>query len=75
MALNPKLSVYTVALNPRKKNIFPTFRDLFKKKFFEDSDADDCILLNDFLQCFMNSLGTTNFRQDTKNKKDRKSVV
>mgnify|MGYP003443288048 CR=1 FL=1 len=36
MALNPKLNVYVVTLNPKEKDTNPTYRDLFKAKYMVD---------------------------------------
>lgn len=71
MALNPKLNIYVVTLNPKDKGYHPTFRDLFKYKFLKDSSIADNDLLNSFFQEFLNTVGKSEFRKD----KDSKKVI
>lgn len=69
MALNPIMNVYTLTLNPKDKNSNPTYRDLFKSKFHSDCNLTDEQLFNSFFQSFLNKIGKSNFRNDTKHKK------
>ena len=69
MALNPKLNVYVVTLNPKDKDSHPTFRDLFKEKYHETAAISDEELKKMFFQEFLNKVGKTEFRKDTGSKK------
>ncbi len=69
MALNPKLNIYVVSLNPRDKEASPTYRDYFKSKYFGNEVTPDKKLLERFLKDFLNTVGTADFRRDDKNKK------
>lgn len=69
MALNPKLNVYTVTLNPKAKDTNPTYRDLFKLKYMMGDKCTDSDLQDSFFQDFLNSVGKTDYRKDTKIKK------
>ena len=57
MALNPKLNVYVVTLNPKEKDTNPTYRDLFKAKYMVDAQITDSDLQDKFFQDFLNSVG------------------
>lgn len=39
MALNPKLNIFVVGLNPRDKEASPTYRDYFKSKYFGNANT------------------------------------
>lgn len=69
MALNPKLNVYVVTLNPKDKDKNPTYRDLFKAKYKTESKINDSDLQDKFFQNFLNSVGKSTYRKDTKSKK------
>lgn len=69
MALNPKLNIYVVSLNPKDKDSAPTYRDLFKAKYFANAETSDYELLNRFFEEFLNTVGKTDFRKDNKSKK------
>lgn len=69
MALNPKLNVYVVTLNPKDKSSNPTYRDLFKAKYFLSSHNTDSDFQKSFFQDFLNTVGKNDFRKDTKSKK------
>lgn len=69
MALNPKLNVYVVTLNPKEKESHPTYRDLFRLKFLLDDNVADNELQNRFFQEFLNTVGKTEFRKDNESKK------
>ena len=69
MALNPKLNIYVVSLNPRDKNSHYTYRDLFKFKFSEGANMNDKSLMKSFFKNFIDSVGKSDFRKDDKNKK------
>lgn len=68
MALNPKLNVYVVTLNPKDKSSNPTFRDLFKEKYLVANSADNA-LLNKFFKEFLDKVGKSEFRNDRNAKK------
>ena len=69
MALNPKLNVYVVTLNPKEKDTNPTYRDLFKAKYMVDAQITDSDLQDKFFQDFLNSVGKSDYRKDVKSKK------
>ena len=69
MALNPKLNVYVVTLNPKEKDTTPTYRDLFKAKYMVDAQITDSDLQDKFFQDFLNSVGKSDYRKDVKSKK------
>ena len=69
MALNPKLNVYIVTLNPKAKDTNPTYRDLFRAKYMVDTQISDSDLQEKLFQDFLNSVGKSDFRKDTKSKK------
>ena len=69
MALNPKLNIYVVSLNPKDKDSTPTYRDLFKAKYFGNADTPDKELFDNFFKDFLNTVGKTDFRKDKKSKK------
>lgn len=71
MALNPKLNIYVVTLNPKDKDSHPTFRDLFRYKFLKDTSIADTDIQNYFFQEFLNTVGKSEFRKD----KDSKKVI
>jgi len=69
MALNPKLNVYIVTLNPKTKGENKTYRDLFKAKYKADSHMSDSELREKLFQDFLNGVGKNDYRKDTKSKK------
>ena len=69
MALNPKLNIYVLTLNPRDKNSSPTFRDLLSAKYSLDRKLDDNELQLKLYQDFLDKVGKDNFRNDTESKK------
>ena len=69
MALNPKLNVYVVTLNPKDKDSNPTFRDFFKEKYNVDTTVGDDELKKMFFQEFLNTVGKSEFRKDKASKK------
>lgn len=69
MALNPKLNIYVVTLNPRDKTECPTYRDFFKAKYLFDKSVEDNVLLDKFFEEFLNKVGKSEFRKDQKTKK------
>ena len=69
MALNPKLNVYVVTLNPKDKDSYPTFRDFFREKFNMNATASDDDLKKRFFQEFLNTVGKSEFRKDKGSKK------
>lgn len=69
MALNPKLNIFVVGLNPRDKEASPTYRDYFKSKYFGKVNTSDKQLLESFFKDFLNTVGKTDFRKDDKSKK------
>lgn len=69
MALNPKLNIYVVSLNPRDKKASLTFRDFFKAKYLFNKSVDDKELLDKFFEEFLNKVGKSEFRKDQKSKK------
>lgn len=69
MALNPKLNIYILRLNPKDKESSPTFRDLFKSKYFGNEKTTDASLMNNFFKDFLNMVGKADFRKDDKSKK------
>ena len=69
MALNPKLNVYVVTLNPKEKDTNPTYRDLFKAKYMVEAQITDSDLQDKLFQDFLNSVGKSDYRKDVKSKK------
>lgn len=69
MALKPKLNIYLVTLNPKDKNSNPTYRDLFKDKFMDNTTTTDDTLLDNFFKTFLDMVGMSKFRKDMKSKK------
>lgn len=69
MALNPKLNIYVVSLNPKSKTESPTYRDFFKAKYLFDKSVEDKELLDQFFEEFLNKVGKSEFRKDQKTKK------
>ena len=69
MALNPKLNIFVVGLNPRDKEASPTYRDYFKSKYFGNANTSDRQLLESFFKDFLNTVGKADFRKDDKSKK------
>ena len=69
MALNPRLNVYVVTLNPKDKDSNPTFRDFFKEKYNVDTTVGDDELKKKFFQEFLNTVGKSEFRKDKASKK------
>lgn len=57
MALNPKLNIFVVGLNPRDKEASPTYRDYFKSKYFGNVNTSDKQLLESFFKDFLNTVG------------------
>lgn len=69
MALNPKLNVYVVTLNPRDRGSHPTFRDLFKEKYHKTATVGDDELRKDFFKDFLDKVGKSQYRKDKGSKK------
>lgn len=69
MALNPKLNIFVVGLNPRDKEASPTYRDYFKSKYLGNANTSDRQLLESFFKDFLNTVGKADFRKDDKSKK------
>lgn len=69
MALNPKLNVYVVTLNPKDKSSNPTYRDLFRTKYAVNTQVSDADVKKLFFKDFLNTIGTNTYRKDQKNKK------
>ena len=61
MALNPKLNVYVVTLNPKDKDSNPTFRDFFKEKYNVDTTVGD----DELKKKFEESKKTTRKKKET----------
>lgn len=69
MALNPKLNIYVVSLNPKDKKKSPTYREFFKAKYHLGMFVEDKVLLDKFFEEFLNKVGKSKFRKDKKSKK------